>query len=219
MTQVKKFRQSIEIIQGDKSIIGKILLVEKACLVIELNNDIIAPIELTTGTNLDYRLVAGSIIYTFVSTVIGFRVKADRTIAVLSPPRRVDENEKRKYFRMGISTKADYYLLPYKKENLRLNEVSLALYQELEDSTIIDISEGGIKIKTKEEFMKGQYALLALYIPEKTVVLGRAVRCGPNAEGRYDTAFEYLDITDSIKKNISDFIMEKSIESEDEHSV
>lgn len=211
MIQEGKFGQSIEIIKNDSSFPGKILLVKKGCLAIEFSNDMTDSIKLATGANLIYSLAVDDGIYSFISTVVGFRINAEKTIAVLSPPRAINEEEKRKYFRVEVSTNVDYCLLPHRKYNLSLSEVSLTFYQEFSESKTIDISEGGIKIKTKEEFIKGQYGLLALYIPEKIVVLSRAIRCEPNAERKFDTAFEYCDISYSIRKKISDFLMEKTI--------
>lgn len=142
-------------------------------------------------------------VYSFISTVIGRKKDAISMILITKPnDEDIKRVQRRKNFRVELVEKIKYKVLDRSQikdevENLKKHS------NELLDAILLDISGGGLKIKTKEKSKVGDVIFINMPLKkEKIFLVSTCIRTVVEANGEYIYGLQFYDIDDKEREHI-----------------
>ena len=140
----------------------------------------------------------------FATRVVGHGADGDHLLAL---PERIDGGEQRSWFRLPLSLPADriYRIVtPPPGERDELHDTVI-------DCTVLDLSEGGVRLSTRSRLRQGEWLGLELTLPRVGRVIARmvAVRVeAPEAPRRnYRAGCEFRDISPGDRARIREYVL------------
>ncbi len=148
-------------------------------------------IPLSKGTAIDVIYYEEENLYKFQSSVIGRKFE-NIPILLIAKPKDVKKIQRRKYVRIPIICTIKYVNL----KNAPKTDPKTIKNSEYMKALLLDLSGGGLKVKTSVEVKLDEFLLVSLNInKEDILIVGQAKRIIKDDEGRFDCglSFEFLD--------------------------
>ncbi|WMJ81351.1 flagellar brake domain-containing protein [Clostridium sp. MB40-C1] len=162
----------VEVIYNDEAYLCDIQDTKDNCIAISIPMKEREYLPLNKGERIDVYYYDDKCIYEFTTTVVGRERKNIPLVWILSPE-RYKKIQRRKFVRISLLLDVKYAVV---KEGVSLSKDYLS---ELKFSKAIalDLSGGGMKLKTKEELKAGEHLIIAISLDGKgMMVRGKVIR-------------------------------------------
>ena len=141
---------------------------------------------------VEYFIPLGSSLFSCKSFIVASKEKYDNQFVVFSFPRVISRAERRKHIKIPC---------------LMLCAYSDMKEQDFKETFMIDISQGGMKFFTIEEYEEGKELFIKINVPEEILLVAEVVRKNYDAiSGKYKTAVKFTKIEGSGNQQLVTFI-------------
>ena len=114
----------------------------------------------------------------------------------LTKPYDIKKVQRRDYVRVSL-----IQIINYIKESDFKKEIKRE--EEYENALLLDLSGGGMKVKTKEKLEKDEFIIANLkYEDEKIVIKGKIIRVEKTEDKRFICGITFVDINNSTREKI-----------------
>lgn len=164
------------------------------------------------GEYLEYVVVKDQKPYKCTSKLLQVVSHAAKLMLVLEMPNKFQLIERRKFYRLTFDKPlAVNYLILDSANEFEYIKKDLKSAGLMRTAYALNISGGGIKIRTKSYIPVGKYTLVKIDLPPVVVLLCRALRSDYIVRERsYDTAFQFENISESERESIIKYVFELS---------
>ncbi|MDT8716273.1 PilZ domain-containing protein [Clostridium sp. 19966] len=184
---------------------GKLLTIYKNNLLVEtyeLNKSFIKE-----GENINVKLHKNDKAYECSIKVLGIKREDSKLRLVLGSPIVERELDRRNFFRIKLSMRIRYSVVPEGLYNSLL-DVPKGCFLKTKKSITLDISAGGIKIISEDYCEENRYVLISIYLPDKIDILCKVVRVEPyKNEGKLILSMEYVNLDEIIRDRLVEFVI------------
>lgn len=147
-------------------------------------------------------------VYGFESKVVGKKIDGIAMIKIEKPD-FIKKIQRRRFFRMELFSKVKFKKV---EENLNAAELNKAIDEEKDFNTciMVDLSGGGMKIKTEDKIKEGELLLLKIPIKSETInLLSYCVRVTKEKETNLNVCgLSFYDIDDVRRDRIISYLFE-----------
>lgn len=145
--------------------------------------------------------------YECTTRILGVKCEGGNIRLVLSSPMVERKIDRRNFFRIKLSMRIRYHVLPLGTYNSIL-DVPKGCFLKTKKTLTQDISAGGIKIISEEYCEENRYVLISIFLPDKIDILCRVVRVGPyKNESKLLLSMEYIKLEENIRDRLVEFVI------------
>lgn len=151
---------------------------------------------------IDVLYYDGNSIYSFSSSV-KTRISSNIPLIWIYKPKNYKKIQRRKFVRVSILNKGIFAKVD---RTLELNKETIKKLK-FSKCNIVDLSGGGVKIRTSEELEKGNILALILPIDKNNVILKAQVkRCGHKSSEYNEYGISFIDISVKMQDEIVKYV-------------
>lgn len=137
------------------------------------------------------------------ATIVKDRATIDNVPQIyIAIPESLKKVQRRNYVRVDLVDYVNYIKINHDfSKNLNFNE------EDYEKAILLDISGGGMRIKTKNKVSLGEFFLTVIKNENLDLITkGRVVRIEPLEEGYNECGISFMDIDDTTREKIIQFV-------------
>lgn len=146
----------------------------------------------------------GNNIYKFSSTVIK-RSKSNIPLLWINIPEKIEKIQRRKFVRVPVLQKVRYALID---RNLEFNKENIARIK-FEMATVLDLSGGGVRLKSEISINKGDVLALILPVGDGVILVkGEIRRSDTDEAGEMVYGVNFMELKNAEQEKIIKFVFQ-----------
>lgn len=156
-----------------------------------------------------YYYIDDKLLYEFDGVVTGRRQEEKIQLIVLEYPKRLTLVQRREFVRVDIHQPVRYVISKLDKELKTVDAHFDGAGGITKEGVLLDISGGGVRIRTAEKLERGEYITVDMNISGRSLRLnGKIIRCVPDENKGYATGVAFYEMSERTQDKIVQLIFE-----------
>lgn len=210
MTDLKfKVNNKAEVLYNDETYACDVQDIKKGYLALSIPIKDGKYLPLSKGERIDVYYFEDNCIYEF-TTVVAARQKSNIPLLWIVIPKRYKRIQRRKFVRVPVLINAKFTIV---ERDLIINKDNITNFKFFE-GTIVDLSGGGVRLKTKQDIEYGSYLFIVLFLNGNVMpIKGRTMRVDVDELKNKTYGIKFIDLNlkeqDKIIKNVFKIMREQ----------